>query len=134
MNVYFIQAGNKKGPIKIGYARDVDKRLAQLQVGCPFTLSLLFWFPAKSKRHAQSIEAWFHDRWHKRHIRGEWFKPIKIEQIHANISLALSDKDWDEVRAENGANYESRGPTRKLNVFEKTNQEQIDKNMRSYTG
>lgn len=38
--VYFVQAGTG-GPIKIGYAKDVAKRVAGLQVGCPWPLILL---------------------------------------------------------------------------------------------
>lgn len=132
MVIYFIQAGNKKGPIKIGYTKDISKRLTELQVGCPFTLNLLFFFPAKSKKHAQKMESWFHNRWFRRHIRGEWFKSITYQQIQASISLALTDKDWDEIRSEHGGNYESRGETRPLNHIEKTNQEQVDKALPSF--
>lgn len=127
MFVYFVQAGSKKGPIKIGYATDVDKRISELQVGCPFTLNLIFKLPAKSERHAQSLESWFHDRFQKRRIRGEWFKTIKLEQISSCSSLALANKDWDEFRAENGGDYDSRGPTRLMLALEKTNQEQVDR-------
>ena len=127
MFVYFIQAGTKKGPIKIGYAKDVEKRMVELQVGCPFTLNLIFKLPAKSEKHAQALEAWFHDRWEKRHIRGEWFKTLKIEQILSCIPLAIENKDWDEFRAENGGDYDSRGPTRPMSEVEKTNQEQVDR-------
>ena len=126
MFVYFIQAGTIKGPVKIGYAKDVEKRMVELQVGCPFTLSLIFKLPAKSERHAQALEAWFHDRWFRRHIRGEWFKTIKLEQIHTSIPHALEGKDWDEIRSKNGGDYESRGKTRPLNDIERTNQERID--------
>lgn len=127
MFIYFIQAGSKKGPVKIGYASSVERRLIELQIGSPFTLSLLFKLPAKSEKHAQALERWFHDRFYRRHIRGEWFKSINLKQIHAAIPLALEGKDWDEVRAENGGDYDSRGSTRPMRKIEKTNQEQIDR-------
>ncbi len=127
MFVYFVQAGPKKGPVKIGYAANVEKRLIDLQVGCPFTLTLLFKLPAKSEKHAQKMESWFHNRWHRRHIRGEWFKSIKLNQIYACVPQAIDDKDWDEIRAENGGSYVSRGTARPLNSIEKTNQEQADR-------
>ena len=127
MFVYFIQAGSKKGPVKIGYANNVETRMAELQIGCPFTLSILFTIEARGLRHAQMMEAWFHDRWHRRRIRGEWFKSIKLNQITPCVPYAVYGKDWDEVRAEGGGDYETRGKARPLLEDEKTNQEQVDR-------
>lgn len=40
-SIYFIQCDGPGRPIKIGYAEDPDKRLANLQAGCPYNLVLL---------------------------------------------------------------------------------------------
>ena len=128
MFVYFIQAGTQRmGPIKIGYAANPEKRMVELQVGCPFTLTLLFKLPVKSEKHAQKVEAWYHDRFHRKHIRGEWFKKISLDVIYTNVAYALEGTDWDEVRSRHGGKYWNRGKNRPLNDIEKTNQERIDR-------
>jgi len=127
MYIYFIRCGRNGGPIKIGYAKDVEKRMNDLQVASPFTLSILAKIPVDSKKKAEKMEAWFHDRFFKKHIRGEWFMgSIKIKQLEACIGYAETDRDWDEVRAENGGRYQTRGKTRPLNNIEKTNMEKTD--------
>lgn len=73
MFVYFIRAG-KKGAIKIGHARDVQRRLDQFQVGNPFKLILLAKIPCASKAHASEIEKRLHKHFWKQRIRGEWFQ------------------------------------------------------------
>lgn len=72
--LYFIQAGDDTGPIKIGYSVDVEDRLKSIQNGNPFEVRLLGKF-----QFATPEEAWrFEQRLHREvfwdlHIRGEWF-------------------------------------------------------------
>jgi len=127
MNIYFIRCGKPGGPIKIGYAKNVEKRLSDLQVASPFTLSVVASIPVGSKKQAEKMEAWFHDRFYRKHIRGEWFMgSIRMSQIESCIDHAASDRDWDEIRSENGGSYYTRGKTRPLNNIEKTNIEKVD--------
>ena len=72
-SVYFIQCRDKNGPIKIGLAMDVEKRLAQLQVGNPYKLKVIASFYVDSKIKAQQIEKSLHKKFMKHSIRGEWF-------------------------------------------------------------
>lgn len=126
-SIYFILCGKPGGPIKIGYSRNVQKRVAELQVASPFTLTVIATIPVSSKSQAEKIESWFHDRFKRKHIRGEWFKgSIRLKQIESCVEHALLDKDWDEVRAENGGSYNSRGKTRKLNDIEIHNLDRTD--------
>lgn len=69
--VYFVQCGEDDGPIKIGSTADVDKRLSQLQVGCPFDLTLLASILVED---AEEVERELHARFRSFHIRGEWFE------------------------------------------------------------
>lgn len=76
--LYFIQM-HHVGPIKIGIACNVERRLAELQVGSPYELKLL---------HAQRIkdtktEKEIHRHLRKYHMRGEWFSahPYVLELI-----------------------------------------------------
>ena len=70
MNVYFIKSDRY---LKVGKAKDVESRMAELQVGNPVKLHLFGIIKCKSERHAFDMESRFHN-WLKRHAhRGEWF-------------------------------------------------------------
>lgn len=53
---------------KIGFAQDVQKRLAQLQTGCPWELYI-----HKSKPGNMALERAIHEEVKAYKIRGEWF-------------------------------------------------------------
>lgn len=65
--IYFLRAGDTEF-VKIGYADNVAKRIAELQTGCPHELVLI-----RSLAGSQRDEGFFHSRYHERRIRGEWF-------------------------------------------------------------
>jgi hypothetical protein len=69
--IYFLQAGNN-GPIKIGDSDAVHERLAELQVGCPYKLKLLFVYNGR-----EFDEAGLHKKFKHENIRGEWFRPAR---------------------------------------------------------
>lgn len=71
--VYVVGGPKGKKPVKIGYAKDMTKRLAALQVGSPVELTV--WGDiSKLRRHeAQNIEREAHKLLSDRHVRGEWF-------------------------------------------------------------
>lgn len=68
-NIYFVQAGSG-GPIKIGRADSVERRMRGLQTGCPQTLIVLAVFRGPAR-----IERDFHARLADHHLRGEWYRP-----------------------------------------------------------
>jgi hypothetical protein len=72
-SIYFVQAGGGDAPIKIGFSTDVAQRLADLQVANPRELRLLLVVSG-----TEDIEAAFHHRFRKHHIRGEWFHPASL--------------------------------------------------------
>lgn len=65
--IYFIQAGDN-GPIKIGYAANLVKRMGQLQIGNSMQLTLLGNYPGG---HAE--ESRLQRRFATSLIRGEWY-------------------------------------------------------------
>ena len=75
MYVYFIQSGSskKRNPVKIGVARNPERRLAALQTGNPEELKLLVVIECGSRAEAYAIESHLHKTLAKRNIRGEWF-------------------------------------------------------------
>ncbi len=70
MAVYFIQAGGRDGYIKIGTAKSVTRRLANLQSASPVTLKLLHCIDG-----GKDTEREIHFRFAHRRLRGEWFIP-----------------------------------------------------------
>ena len=68
--LYFVQCGEF---VKIGKARDLSKRLSQLQVGNPAELRLLLALPGTSEWVTEN-EQMFHHHMRLRHVRGEWFR------------------------------------------------------------
>jgi excisionase family DNA binding protein len=72
--VYVIKAKNR---VKIGYAKDVAKRLATLQTASPHRLVVVVHFPGNIE-----MERRLHARFAKHRSTGEWFT------IHQNI------RDW----------------------------------------
>ncbi len=67
--VYFIQAG-RKGPIKIGVAKDPSARFFDIQAACPLKLKIIGVMPGK-----RCLEADLHRRFRPQRLRGEWFHP-----------------------------------------------------------
>lgn len=64
--VYFISSG--QGAIKIGWARDPDKRLKTLQIGSPKRLKILGVMPG-----TQRTEKEIHRHYADARLTGEWF-------------------------------------------------------------
>jgi hypothetical protein len=69
-SLYFIQAGDN-GPIKIGVARNFEKRLASMQSSCPELLIVLKVIPSAG----HSMEKHLHRYFAAHRLRGEWFSP-----------------------------------------------------------
>lgn len=68
VSIYFLQWG-KGGPIKIGRARDIYRRIRELQIACFAELKLLHYFDG-----SPDIELSLHELLDEHRIRGEWFK------------------------------------------------------------
>lgn len=84
MNVYFIQAGDKSGAIKIGVADNVDRRLSELQTANHAELTVISIMPCESKQRAYTLEKRLHSAFSKENIRGEWFE--------STVSMKRADK------------------------------------------
>ncbi len=88
--IYFIRYGTN-GPIKIGIARDLMKRLDTLQSGAPEILRILHFvegFITDERR--------LHERFAHLHCRGEWFEPATelldyIESLRSAPARSLQD-------------------------------------------
>lgn len=68
--VYFIRRSGD-GAIKIGYSRDVARRIGALQTGCPDNLTLAGLMTGGTKADEWNLQ----QRFRALSIHGEWFKP-----------------------------------------------------------
>ncbi len=73
MYVYFIQAGKLNGAIKIGYAKNPERRMVELQIGSVLPLRIVHKIKCKSLMHAQHTEQYYHRRFSNKRVHGEWF-------------------------------------------------------------
>jgi hypothetical protein len=106
-HVYFIKSGRGKGsPIKIGVARDVMRRLNELQIGNPLELVLLASFKANSEAHAYWLEKNLHRFFKEDHIRGEWFGKVNMRKAEKICST--------RPKAEQGKNARKKDIAREM--------------------
>lgn len=80
-HVYFIQSASGSGPIKIGKARDVTRRLASLQTGNHDKLHVI----GVIENGGGDLERSLHEQFAKYRLHGEWFSPADelIEYIRS---------------------------------------------------
>lgn len=86
--IYFVQAG-VDGPVKIGRAADINKRMSGLQTGSAESLTLL-----REVAGGVLVEKWLHKKFHEHAIRGEWFM-FAPEMLTIAVPEALQDADGD---------------------------------------
>jgi hypothetical protein len=84
--VYFAQCMTSPGPIKVGLASDVARRLGEVQVGCPYPIELMGTLPG-----GRAGEALLHRVFAAFKIHGEWFWPDRIV-VHAIRTLLREQK------------------------------------------
>lgn len=90
--VYIIGRCDGVGPVKVGFtSQNVAARLAQIQTGHPFELSVLAAFAG-----TMSAERWLH--WKLRHHRlnGEWFARDAVRELLAKAGV-LDSVAWDRL-------------------------------------
>lgn len=89
--IYFVQIG-EDGPVKIGWARDVKRRLAQLQTGQPHKLRLLGQIPG-----GLTAERKVHEKLAAHRMTGEWFQPSTPVLEWACLAAAIDGRSRNEV-------------------------------------
>jgi hypothetical protein len=72
-SIYFAECMVDRGPIKIGLASDVGRRLGEVQVGCPYPIELMGTLPG-----GRAGEVVLHRLFAAFKIHGEWFWPDAI--------------------------------------------------------
>lgn len=82
MAVYFVRAGDY---VKIGLAKDPEKRLVDLQVSNAEYLDLVHIIPG-----GRELESYYHEAFKHHHVRGEWFEyePVMAELPYIELGIA----------------------------------------------
>jgi len=84
--IYFIQM-DCIGPIKIGFTKDIKKRMVHLQQANPYKLNLLVLFPGN-----EEMEKAIHEGFREANLKGEWFLP------HPEILKEIEErKKWNRI-------------------------------------
>jgi len=86
--IYCITFGNhKEGPVKIGYATNIDMRLADLQIGNPYKLYVLAAAPGNIE-----CEKFAHNLLFEHRARAEWFCPtLTVEKFVRRMQAIEKD-------------------------------------------
>jgi predicted GIY-YIG superfamily endonuclease len=70
-SLYIIGAGDR--PVKIGYAKNPSRRLAELQTGSPGELYIFEQIAKLTLKEARAVERKAHEHFKDRRLKGEWF-------------------------------------------------------------
>lgn len=82
--IYFIQAGNEG--IKIGRTiLNVERRIVDMQVGCPIELVLLGTVKGNKEREIE-----LHEKFKKFRLRGEWYSIVIKEEVEVILNTESS--------------------------------------------
>lgn len=105
MYVYFLRAGkSRKGPIKIGIAKNIEKRIATLQTGNHLVLYLEGCIKCDSYAQAYSLEQMLHRVFKGHNIRNEWFRGNldmkRIENMNMRESTSIEWVEPEEPESE----------------------------------
>lgn len=108
--VYFLKGhlfmrGSARHAWKVGLAANVERRLRNLQTGCPFDLEVFGSLRCESAAQARDIEQRLHGLLDARRQRGEWFTlgaqdVIAIRSLIGAWPVGDLEAYWDQAKAD----------------------------------
>ena len=102
---YFVQRG-EDGPIKIGRAQNIPKRMKELATGCAEPLRLLAFLEGTHERR-------LHKKLHAHRMCGEWFAPVLEVRKEVEVAALASAKVKVDPPPEPKPRTWGRPPTRR---------------------
>ena len=103
--VYMIKADQF---VKVGVAKNPEKRLEQMQTGSPYELEIIALLPFITRSMAFEYENHLHRRLRRFHFRGEWFSieclGIAFKQAASHMSkkkqgvVTIDDDRWQKIQ------------------------------------
>lgn len=92
-NIYLISVNDEY--YKIGYAKDVAKRIAYMQVSCPYSIELTHIIVTE---HTIRLETMLHRRYQDKHVQGEWFMLTQADVADiCSIASPITINDLDQL-------------------------------------
>lgn len=90
-SIYVMRCGDK---LKIGVAKNVERRAKQLQTGNPETILIEY---QRERKDAYKLENHLHRKFSKQRVSGEWFDANALE-VRDIISACFGfiKYDWDD--------------------------------------
>lgn len=98
MKVYFIQEGN--GHVKIGKAVNVEERLKAMQTGNSQKLQIRLVLNYESHKKALEMEKYFHRKFKRFRVRGEWFNKKVLSKIRDQSYEKMTEEMKEEISKE----------------------------------
>lgn len=83
--VYVLQQGSG-GPVKIGIANDIKRRVMALNTGASIALDVLKSHEMEDASHSRLVERYLHKILDKHRLNGEWFSPEALTELPESIS------------------------------------------------
>lgn len=86
---------------KVGVARSIERRLAQMQTGNAYKLRLKKAFECNSRLEAFELERAIHNIFKKEgggHIHGEWFRWDRVNHRYKKQVAVLKLKEWRSTK------------------------------------
>lgn len=100
MYVYFIKTAVHPQMLKIGKASNIERRMAELQTGCPYDLELVGSLKCLSERQALGLEKGLHRLFRHARARAEWFQYHRwVHMTVMAITTNPVDRCFDVARA-----------------------------------
>jgi hypothetical protein len=89
-----------EGYVKIGYTKDIKKRIDSLQTGNPRQLKVIWKIQCHNLYKARGIEAQLHNIFHNKRKNGEWFKIShdEISNLREQQRTARSSESFNYIR------------------------------------
>jgi hypothetical protein len=87
--IYVITAQEFIGTYKIGLTNSIERRLADMQTGCPY---LLFALRSYMVTNPVAVEAMLHAFFHKKRVRGEWFRLDDTDLNYIDDAMTCVDE------------------------------------------
>lgn len=105
----------KISPVKVGFSKNPEARLKQLQTGNPVPLKLIMKIKCNDENHARNLEKSLHEMLSTQSVYLEWYK-LKKTHIMKMLTAFSNDEEFDQVKhCENLNHYSSMPGKLRLN-------------------
>ena len=111
----YIFGNNVKQSYKVGISKNPDKRIKQLQTGCPFSINVVYKIETP---HARKVESWFHQDYSDLNTSGEWFL-LNPEDLTKAKKYILETVDYFDYVEKFEKDYLEKNPGEDFNKIAK---------------